>query len=31
MIEIRAEHVHDVPARERLLDACFPEIGRAHV
>lgn len=24
MIEIRAEHLHDVPARERLLDACFP-------
>ena len=28
MIEIRAEHVHDVPARERLLDACFP--GNRH-
>lgn len=24
MIEIRAERPHDVPARERLLDACFP-------
>jgi predicted N-acetyltransferase YhbS len=23
MIEIRAEHLHHVPARERLLDACF--------
>ena len=29
MIEIRAEHLHDVPARERLLDACFPGNRRA--
>ena len=29
MIEIRAEHCHDVPARERLLDACFPGNRRA--
>jgi predicted N-acetyltransferase YhbS len=29
MIEIRAEHLHDIPARERLLDACFPGNRRA--
>ena len=29
MIEIRAEHCHHVPARERLLDACFPGNRRA--
>ncbi|KQS79966.1 GCN5 family acetyltransferase [Methylobacterium sp. Leaf361] len=29
MIEIRAEHLHDVLARERLLDACFPGNRRA--
>ncbi|MDP4021485.1 N-acetyltransferase [Methylobacterium sp. NEAU 140] len=29
MIEIRAEHPHDIPARERLLDACFPGNRRA--
>ncbi len=29
MIEIRAEFPHDVPARERLLDVCFPGNRRA--
>lgn len=29
MIEIRAEIPHDIPARERLLDACFPGNRRA--
>ena len=29
MIEIRTEFPHDVPARERLLDVCFPGNRRA--
>ncbi|TXN54951.1 GNAT family N-acetyltransferase, partial [Methylobacterium sp. WL18] len=29
MIEIRAEHLNDVPARERLLDTCFAGNRRA--
>jgi predicted N-acetyltransferase YhbS len=29
VIEIRTEFPHDVPARERLLDACFPGHRRA--
>ncbi|TXN09786.1 GNAT family N-acetyltransferase, partial [Methylobacterium sp. WL122] len=29
MIQIRAEHHHDVAARERLLDACFGANRRA--